>query len=327
MRRTFLIAVVVGSLIAVSIREYRDHRQLPMAEAYAGSRGVTVWNSTAEVRTPITTLAYGEPVEIDQRAGDMELIETAAKVRGWVLASSLLDAAVWRDEAQLSETTKLMPVQARGFTRVPSNLHTLPGRQEPVVAEALGQAPMLLLERKTVPYEAPKPVGSGAVPVRNAEDWWLVRAQLKNAGEVSGWVLGRFLDLDLPEPLAGYESSENMRIVSWYELNRAVDSSGAVKPEYLVTGSRDGDGRPCDFTLLRVYTWSKPRQRYETAFVEGGVCGSLPVQTSPAQVPGGDAYFRFRNAGADSAETREYKMQLTAVRRIVRAAAGKKQKR
>ena len=327
MRKIFLVALVVGSLIAVSVRVYRVHRSSPMAEAYAGSEGVTVWNSTAEVRTPITTLAYGQPVQIDQRNGDMELIETAAKIRGWVSANSLLDASVWRDETQLSNMTKVMPIQARGFTRVPSNLHTHPGRQEPVIAEALAQAPVLLLERKAVPYGGANSVGSGADRNNNGEDWWLVRARLRNVGEVSGWVLGRFVDLDLPSPLAGYESSEDMKIVSWYEISHAVDASGGAKPEYLVTASRDGDGRPCDFTLLRVYTWSDSRQRYETAFVEGGICGSLPVQVTPARIPGGDAYFHFQNAGAAGTEPLEYKMQATTVRRMGREMTNQKRRR
>lgn len=327
MRRIFVVALVVGSLIAVSIRLYRTHQPSAMAEAYAGSEGVTVWNSTAEVRMPITTLAYGQPVQIDQRSGNMELIETATKIRGWVSADSLLDAAVWRDESQLDGMTKVLPIQARGFTRVPSNLHTRPGRQEPVIAEALAQAPVLLLQRKVVTYGGAKSAENGAGQNENAEDWWLVRAQLRNVGEVSGWVLGRFVDLDLPSPLAGYQSSEDMKIVSWYEISRAVDASGGTKPEYLVAGTRDGDGRPCDFTLLRVYTWSDSRQRYETAFVEGGVCGNLPVQVTPARMPGGDAYFRFQNTDAGRAEMREYKMQLTTVRRIDRGGPGEGSRR
>ncbi|HEV2289760.1 MAG TPA: hypothetical protein VGR81_12490 [Candidatus Acidoferrales bacterium] len=327
MRRIFVVALVVGSLIAVSIRVYRMHRPLPMAEAYAGSQGVTVWNSTAEVRTPITTLAYGQPVQIAQRNGNMELIETTTKIRGWVSADSLLDASVWHEESQLSEMTKVMPIQARGFTRVPSNLHTRAGRHEPVIAEALAQTPVLLLERKVVPHDGAKSAESGAGQNENAEDWWLVRAQLRNVGEVSGWVLGRFVDPDLPSPLAGYQSSESMKIVSWYEINKVANSSGGVKSEFLVTGSRDGDGRPCDFTLLRVYTWSDSRQRYETAFVEGGICGNLPVQVTPARISGGDAYFRFQNRSADGVQMLQYRMRSTTVRRIDRTGTTQESRR
>ena len=69
---------------------------------------------------------------------------------------------------------------------------------------------------------------------------------------------------------------------------------------------------PCDFTMLRVYTWGAARKRYETAYVESNLCGRLPIRiTSSPQGPG----FRFAVAG-ESAPERIYQMQQTSVRRI-----------
>ena len=88
------------------------------------------------------------------------------------------------------------------------------------------------------------------------------------AGPVAGWVLARFVELDLPDPVKDYASSADLHVVAWFELNRVPDGSGGEVPQYLVAGSRGGEGGACDFTMLRVYTWSTARKRYETAYVE-----------------------------------------------------------
>ncbi len=92
-------------------------------------------------------------------------------------------------------------------------------------------------------------------------------------------------------------------------------SSQTYRPEYLVAGNRQRDAA-CDFTLLRVYTWSSVRNRYETAFMDSRVCGKLPVQVTPAKLPTDDAYFSFDNLGAAGMDKRTYRMRLTTVRRI-----------
>ena len=75
-------------------------------------------------------------------------------------------------------------------------------------------------------------------------------------------------------------------------------------------------GQPCDFTLLRVYTWGAERRRYETAYVESNLCGRFPIRSGPATSPGGDADFSFANAGKKGQESREYAMHLTTVHRV-----------
>ena len=68
--------------------------------------------------------------------------------------------------------------------------------------------------------------------------------------------------------------------MAWFELNRVADGSGGEAPQYLVAGSHGGEGDVCDFSMLRVYTWSTARKRYETAFVESDLCGRLPIRIS-----------------------------------------------
>ena len=132
------------------------------------------------------------------------------------------------------------------------------------------------------------------------------------AGPVAGWVLARFIEFDLPDTVKDYASSADLHVVAWFELNRVPDGSGGEAPQYLVAGSRGGEGRDCDFTMLRVYTWGAKRKRYETAYVESDLCGRLPIQVSTS-ARGPD--FEFPDADASGAEHR-YEMVQTEVRRV-----------
>ena len=143
------------------------------------------------------------------------------------------------------------------------------------------------------------------------------------AGPVAGWVLARFIELDLPDPVKDYASSANLHVVAWFELNRVPDGSGGDASQYLVAGSHGGEGQACDFTMLRVYTWSTARKRYETAYVESNLCGRLPIRiSSGAKGP----EFQFPDVVEGGAD-RKYVMQQTAVRRVKDATAQPKRSR
>ena len=132
------------------------------------------------------------------------------------------------------------------------------------------------------------------------------------APPIAGWVLARFIELDLPGPVRDYATSADLHVVAWFELNRVPDGSGGEAPQYLVAASRGGQGQACDFTMLRVYTWGTARKRYETAYVESDLCGHLPIRVS--RTPAGPQ-FQFAEAGENAAE-RTYIMRQTAVRRV-----------
>jgi hypothetical protein len=133
---------------------------------------------------------------------------------------------------------------------------------------------------------------------------------------IAGWVLARFIELEPPPPIPDYFNAAGIRVTAWVVLNTALDPSGP-QPQYLVAGARGGEGQPCDFTLLRVYTWGASGQRYETAYVENNVCGRMPIRVS--QSPAG-VEFRFADPSQDGAE-RVYRMRQTTVRRVREAAA------
>jgi hypothetical protein len=191
--------------------------------------------------------------------------------------------------------------------------------------------PLEIFERRAVEVPTSGVVAaqdeSAGEPVQaKKEDWWLVRAQTSAKDSVSGWILGRFIELDVPQPLPDYASAAGMRIVSWSELNKVVDSSGKSKPQYLLLGAHGPEGQPCDFSLLRVYTWGKQRQRYETAYVESGVCGKLPISVKDSSQAGGDTRFSFTDIGSGSATERDYVMHQTIVRRIKQAGEAQPRK-
>ncbi len=137
-------------------------------------------------------------------------------------------------------------------------------------------------------------------------------AASSSAPPIAGWVLARFIEPELPGPVRDYASSSDLHVVAWFELNRVPDGSGGQAPQYLVAGSHGGEGQSCDFTRLRVYTWSASRKRYETAYVESDLCGHLPIQVSS---PPAGPEFRFAETGKHAAE-RTYAMHQTVVRRV-----------
>jgi len=139
-----------------------------------------------------------------------------------------------------------------------------------------------------------------------------------SAPPIAGWVLARFIEPDLPGPVRDYASSSDLRVVAWFELNRVPDGSGGQAPQYLVAGSHGGEGQVCDFTMLRVYTWSTARKRYETAYVESNLCGHLPIRVSGAAA---GPEFRFAESGENAAD-RNYVMRQTVVRRVIDKSSG-----
>ena len=285
--------------------------------AYVGSRQVILWSTTAQVREQVGTVSYGEPLEILDRFQDQLHVRTTNGLTGWITESDLLTSEMWQKAKDLESETGTLPVEARGHTRALANLHIAAGRESPRIRQLNKMVPVDLFERKV----AEVPLGPTAVSTNGAstakkEDWWLVRAHLSDETTASGWLLGRFVDLDVPAPLPDYANSAGMRIVAWFELNQTTDTSGQLKPQYLLVGSRDAEGQPCDFTLMRVYTWGKKRQRYETAFVESNVCGKLPVKLTEPKTPDADATFSFEDWSAGAAQQRTYVMRQTIVKRL-----------
>lgn len=316
--RRVLIAVVLLSLVGAVMYSFRRRGEAHLPDVYAGERHVTLWSSTAMVREALITLNYGERLQVITRAGDQVQVRTAQGVTGWVESRNLMDAGLWDRVGALLAQARTMPVQARGHTKVPSNLRVEPGRDAARILQLGRDVPVEFLARRVVeaPGTSNEKVSGEEAAGEKHENWWLVRADVKDAGQTAGWVLGRFISLDLPGPLPDVVSSAGIHVVGWFELNRVADAAHGEIPQYVVVGARGGESEGCDFTLLRVYTWGAARKRYETAYVESGLCGELPVRVIPAAQTGGDASFRFAAVEKNGKGERSYRIHQTVVRRV-----------
>ncbi|HWF38064.1 MAG TPA: SH3 domain-containing protein [Candidatus Acidoferrales bacterium] len=324
--RKLLIGFIVVVVVGVPLYFRFHHKKTPQELAYAGNREVTVWSTTAQVRSPLATVSFGDKMDVVSRFGDQVQVRTANGVTGWVSDHELLTAEFWQRAKDLNATTSAKPIEARGRTRVLSNMHLDPGRDSPRIRQVNKNVAVDLYERRVVPVpfagvtktadEEGSAAPGDANPGARKEDWWLVRAHLPDQTEMSGWILGRFIDLQVPAPLPDYASAADMRIVAWFELNHVPDDTGGMKPQYLVLGVKGSEGQACDFTMMRVFTWGKARERYETAFVESDVCGKLPLKLAAGTAPGGDASFGFEDLWNGAPEQRLYHMHQTIVRRV-----------
>src|SRR5260370_2603822 len=228
-----------------------------------------------------------------------------------------------------------MPVQARGRTKVQTNLRVEPGRTQARLYQFGRGVPVEVVARSVANWVQDSDERESSNEAREAkkEDWFLVRGMAtRPPGEASarasesntttqpgdqtvpiaGWVIARFVELDLPDPVREGMASANVRPIAWFELNRVAGPSGD-QPQYLVAGTHSAEGQPCDFTVLRVYTWNARRTRYETAFIENNLCGQMPIRLGKG--PKGEPEFRFRQISGAKDE-RVYRLTQTVVRRV-----------
>ncbi len=340
MKRAGGIVLIVAVAVTVAYVWLRPRPQ-GLSEAYVGERAATVWNSLAQVRAPVATLRFGDRVTVVERRGDQAHIRLPGGTTGWLEARLLLAPALWERSAKLLNETRKMPLQAAGHTKVPTNVRIDPGRTAARIFQFGRDVPVEIFARAVAEWspagEEPGREASGDAEKSRREDWLLVRgvvpaevggtvtpgegapppaATVVPAITVAGWVVARFVELDLPDTIKNYASSAGIHVLAWFELNRVREAPGSSeqKPQYLVAGWRGGEGQGCDFTMLRVYTWGAGRQRYETAFVESNLCGSLPIRVGKS--PAGEPEFHFETAGAKGEEERIYRMRQTTVRRV-----------
>ena len=332
MKRKLVIAVPLLSVVALLAWYFRPKHEL-LGEAYVGEKTATLWSSVAQVRQPLDTLHYGDRVDVVGRRNDNLKVRTAAGQLGWVEGRYLIDAGLWQRSIKLLKEVQSMPVQAHGRTKVATNLRVSPGRGQARLYQFGRGVPVEILERSVADWvQVTDEKDTGDQPETKKEDWYLVRGiatrppaettsrvaetTATQPGDqtvpIAGWVIARFLELDLPDAVRDGSNSANVRPVAWFELNRVSDASGD-KIQYLVAGARGAEGQPCDFTTIRVYTWNLRKERYETAYIENDLCGRLPVELGKG--PKGEPEFHFREMGSNT-QPRVYRLMQTVVRRI-----------
>jgi hypothetical protein len=333
MKRKLLIAVPLLILVVVVAWALRPKHE-SVGEAYISERSITLWSSVAQVREPVDTLHYGDRVDVMARRNDSVKVRTAGGEIGWIDGRQLLDPALWDRSTKLLQQSQTIPIQARGRTKVQTNLRVQPGRTEPRLYQFGRGVPVEIVGRSvaevTSATDEKEPANDSA---GKKEDWFLVRGvATRPPGETSqrtaetntttqpgdqsipiaGWLIARFVELDLPDPVRDGIASANVRAIAWFELNRVADASGE-KPQYLVAGTHGPEGQPCDFTTLRAYTWDAKKSRYETAFIENNLCGQLPIRVT--KDPKGEPEFRFHTLDG-GIEDRAYRLIQNFIRRI-----------
>ena len=293
MKRKLLVAVPLLCLVALLAWLFRPKHE-SLGEAYIGERTITLWSSVAQVREQTGVLLYGDRVEVLARRNDSVKVRTATGLTGWVDGRYLIEPDLWQRSEKLLEQTRVMPIQARGRTKVPTNLRVQPGRTAPRLYQFSRGMPVEIVGRAVSDWVqvTDEKESSNEPQESKKEDWFLVRAiasrppgegAIRNSAAntttqpedqtvpIAGWVVARFVSLYFPDPVRDASSSANIRPIAWFELNRVTDDDGE-HPQYLIAGARGPKGQPCDFTTLRVLTWNRKKSRYETAFIENNLC-------------------------------------------------------
>ena len=334
MRRRLLIAVPLLCLVAFVAWMVRPKHE-KLGEAFVSEKVAPLLSSIAQVREQKGVLHYGERVDVVARRNEYVRVRTNSGIDGWVESHQLMEPALWQRSIKLLAQVHDMPVQARGRTKVSTNLRVQPGRTEPRLYQFGRNVPVEVVGRAVADWAqvSDEKEPSNGPEETKKEDWFLIRGvATRPPGEASsrgleaaattqpgdqtvpiaGWVVARFVELDLPEAVREGASSANIRPLAWFELNRVNDPAGD-KPQYLVVAARGPEGQACDFTAMRVYTWYVRKSRYETAFIENDLCGQLPVRVGMG--PKGEPEFRFRVMDGKK-EERVYRLMQTVVRRV-----------
>lgn len=330
--RKMMVGLALFTIVAVAAYLRFHHKKGPIDVAYAGNRQVTLYSTTAQVRAPVAIVNFGDRLDVLDHFDDQVNVRAPNGLTGWVNERELLSADLWAKARDLAVKATTMPVEARGHTKVLSNLHLDAGRDAPRIRQLSKDVSVDLLARQVADASAashgnPDEENAAEPAQTKREDWWLVRSQNATEGALAGWILGRFIELDVPEPLPDYANSAGMRIVAWFDLNRVKDSAAQPKTQYLLLGAKGPEGQACDFTLVRVYTWGVQRNRYETAFVDGNMCGKLPVSLTRSAGSPGDIAFSFADSSDGLEVTRTYQMHQTIVRRVRQPGETKLSKR
>jgi len=243
-----------------------------------------VVDAPAAIRLAVESVKAGDQVEVLLHTRDWVKVKLADGRTGWIESKDLLDSQTYETAQKLLKDLESLPVQAEGHTPDSVNLRFGPSRDSTPLAQLPRSQKVDVFGRKIVerPSQLDQP---SSPPVKEA--WYLVRA-----GARAGWVLGRFVSLDIPEPISAYAQSSNM--VAWLVLNTVVDEDRQV-PQYLVadrTGNQD-----VDFTHIRVFTWWVKNHRYVTSYVESGLQGYFPIRVVQA---GNVPYFRLHLVDKDA---------------------------
>ncbi len=245
------------------------HAEKGVAE-YVLPQTLDVMDTTAEIRNVIGHLKAGDRVHVIAQTAHWSELNLPGGLTGWVETKYLLDGGTYDRGIKLLEDLQHSPPQGAGHADNVTNLHLEPARDSIVLAELNQNEPLEIYTRQLVDRPVTAPASKTAARPHDA--WYLVRTRSQ-----AGWVLGRFIDLDVPAGIALYAQGINM--VGWQVL-KTVRDGNADMPEYLVA-DRMGD-ETVDFNHIRVFTWWIKNHKYVTAYVQSGLDGHFPIEVKQA---------------------------------------------
>jgi hypothetical protein len=253
---------------------------------YVAIPEASLWDRVATIHSKTGLVHNGERLQVLERMQSRRFVRVRSPrgEEGWVQERYLAEQQTFDQFRRLADQFKATAAQASATIEQQVKVHILPGRKTPYLYLLNEKEKVELLQRQPVDRNAspgkeekPKDNEADASDEEDKsgqpailEDWWLVRDSQQRVG----WVLGRALYLDVPEEIAQY--AEGRRIVAIYSLDDVQDHDKKVT-EYLALLTEPKDGLQYDFDQIRVYTWNTRKHRYETAYREHGLFGTLPV--------------------------------------------------
>jgi len=315
-----LILVLLSLTVGCSRFKLR-HEQHEMV--YVWTRQMYLRDRVAAVSNRVCEVTNGEPLEVLEHAHRFYRVKTLKNEIGWIPERAVIDGKDFDAFAQLTNQHKNDPVVANGTLRDDIYLHVSPGRDtdrfyllagavkvqmlvRASVAKNAGAAHAAVAPRTETDKGASKKVnGADKAPASKPdadelkldpdpapepeapplEDWWLIR----DSQGRTGWVLGRRVDVDVPDDVAQY--AEGQRIVGAYILTKVHDEEANTPnhevSEYVTAIAPLKYGLPYDFDQIRVFTWSVKKHRYETAFRIHPIQGFFPVRVTSQPAPTG----------------------------------------
>ena len=279
---------------------------------YVLPQTLDVMDTTAALRNVVGHLKAGNRVHVIAQTAHWSELTLPGGLTGWVESKYLLDGAIYDRGMKLLEDLQHAPPQAAGHASNVTNLHLEPSRDSIVLAELNQNQPLEIYTRRLVdrPLETASATGKGPRP---HDAWYLVRDNAR-----AGWVLGRFIDLDVPAGITLYAQGVNM--VGWQVLKTVRDGNSDV-PEYLVADRMGNE--TVDFNHIRVFTWWVKNHKYVTAYVQSDLNGYFPIEVRQATdlhyYAQSSPYFRLRLIDEDGQRYQEvYGLFDTIVRPVGR---------
>ena len=322
-RSGWVVPVMVAGIFLFPACSRGRHRVLEVA--YVSAPQVGLRDQVAAIYNRVGNVKNGERVEVLEHEKRFARVRTGSGIEGWIEQRYLVDQKTFDALQKLTQDNQNDPVQAPGVLRNETNLHVTPGRDTEHLYQLASGAKIAILKRATtekqagaapLPRMATKP-GARTLAGPLLEDWWLVR---DDQGRV-GWVLARMVDVDVPLDIAQY--AEGQRFVAFFALDQVPDNDKGVQKQvtqYLCVLTDPHDGLPYDFDQIRVFTWNARRHRYETAYREHGLAGTLPVTVTKENFDneGTLPVFLLRvKDEAGNVKERKYKLNTPIVRRVL----------